>query len=392
MTNERNNSMGSFFSNVHIRKNNKMSLPEVENALSDIVLKKGYRRVDNKSESDIALYIYNADSSWISVSSDIIEFPTEEAIQAFCVPLSDVFETDVLAISCHDSDFLFLNLINRKDNTNAWAKTGKCMDSSFRKKSAPTAWKNKVTDVDSFRIALKTSYVFAEESLQRIEPLLQMSPGQGMFCPDIIPDMNRAEISTLYFALPEYEKSEDTSCLDIYHFSLMPCEIGKSTIVTVISKGGSSKGIAIAFSGNYVEKDEITFRDTQLEYGFDKHPRKTLPLNFEKRLTTTGQWIYYAELNEFNIPAKVKEDLPVMKAMDEELKKSFGIRFTPEGNPRKRLDICVHFISLKNTSAQCSWCVWYLDGTKLAYINNHNKRWSNGKASLLDSIDFDDVF
>lgn len=384
--------MGLFFSNIHIRKNNKMSLPELENALSDLILKKGYHRVDNESESDIALYLYNADGSWISVSSDIIEFPTEEAIQALCAPLSEVFEADVLAISCHDSDFLFLNLINRKDNTNAWAKIGNSIDSSFRKRSTPTAWKNKVTDVVSLKTALKSSYIFAEESLQRIEPLLQMSPGQGMFCPEIITDMNCAEISTLYFALPEKVKSEDTSCLGIYPFSLMPCEIGKSQIVTVINKGGSSKGIAIAFSGNYVEKDEITFRDTQLEYGFDKYPRKTFPLNFEKRLTTTGQWIYYAELKEFDIPAKVKDDLPVKKAMDEAFKKSFGIRFTPEGNPRKRLDICVHFITLKNTLAQCCWCVWHLDGTKLAYINSHNKRWSNGKASLLDPIDFDDIF
>ena len=384
--------MGLFFSNVHIRKNNKLSLPDVEKAFSDIIFKKGYLRVDKASESDIALYVYNSDSSWISVSSDIIEFPTEESIQSFCAPLAEALETDVLAISCYDSDFLFLNLINPKDNTNAWAKIGSYIDSSFKRRSAPTGWKNKVSDLDSFKTALKSSYTFAEDSLHSIEPLFHMSPGQGMFSHEIIPDMNNQEISAFYFALPENEKSEDAAYLNVHHFSLMPCEIGKSTIVTVVNKGGSSRGIAIAFSGSYVEKDEITFKDTQLEYGFDKYPQKTLPLYFEKRLTTTGQWIYYAELKEFYIPAKVKDALPARKAMDEEFKKSFGIKFTPEGNPRKRLDICVHFISLKNFSSQCCWCVWHIDGTKQAYINSHNQRWSNGKASLLDPSDFDDVF
>ncbi|MBR5745907.1 MAG: hypothetical protein IKX92_01455 [Clostridia bacterium] len=156
---------------------------------------------------------------------------------------------------------------------------------------------------------------------------------------------------------------------------MSPCEIGKDQCCFVINTGGKSKGIAIAFSGSYIEKEDVRFRDVQLEYSLDQHPRKTIPLSLEKKQTQTGQWIYYAELPDFPIREGVKEGLPWKRKSDEVRKRQFGVRFTPEGNPRKLLDITVHFIPLKNPEGQCGWCVWMYSGSKRAYIEEYNRSW-----------------
>ena len=156
----------------------------------------------------------------------------------------------------------------------------------------------------------------------------------------------------------------------------MPCEIGKDQCYFVVNTGGKTKGVAIAFSGSYVEQEELRFRDVRLEYALDRSPRKTIPLSLEKKQTQTGQWVYYAELPEFSIREGVKEGLSWKRKIDEEWKREFGVRFTPEGNPRKLLDITVHFIPLKNPEGQCGWCSWHQYGSKRAYIEEHNRSWS----------------
>lgn len=113
-----------------------------------------------------------------------------------------------------------------------------------------------------------------------------------------------------------------------------------------------------------------------MEYALDHYPRKTIPLQLEKRKTQNGQWIYYAELPEFPIREGVKEDLPWKRKSAEEQKREFGVRFTPEGNPRKLLDITVHFIPLKNPEGQCGWCVWWYYGSKRAFIEEYNQSWN----------------
>ncbi|MBP5294861.1 MAG: hypothetical protein J6Y95_03995, partial [Lachnospiraceae bacterium] len=88
--------------------------------------------------------------------------------------------------------------------------------------------------------------------------------------------------------------------------------------------------------------------------------------------------------------------LPRHKAMNEEFKREFGVRFTPEGNERKRLDIAVFLIPLKNyEEGQCGWCVWWPFKSKKAFIENHNRTWGTGLFSgpkLLDAsaLDLDD--
>lgn len=366
--------MGWFFSNCHIYKSSEFGISDFPSLLTEVLNAQGFQRKNNPEESDFSISIYDAGGKWLSLCSDGLEFYTDESIQNICNPLSERLSADILIVSCFDSDCLLLNRINRKRDIVAWAKIGSYPGLKVR--STPARWKDFVSDVALWESVLEHKYVFAEEALGSIEPLLGMESGQGQFCNELIPEKYAERVCTCYFALPESVSKPLPPKLSFITPSLMPCEIGKDQCYFVINEGGKTKGVAIAFSGSYVEQEEIRFRDVQLEYALDHYPRKTIPLHLEKKKTQNGQWIYYAELPEFPIREGVKEDLPWKRKSVEERKREFGVRFTPEGNPRKLLDITVHFIPLKNPEGQCGWCVWWYYGSKRAFIEEYNQSWN----------------
>lgn len=384
--------MGFFFSNLQIRKTETVSKDTAFALLAERLEARGFSRVGKADEADLTVSVFDTNGKWISVCSDGIEFDTETSVQSICNPLSQQLKTDVLTVSCFDSDCLLLHRINQISGLDAWAKVGRYP--GMKQRSTPAKWKGLVSDVALWTAALKEEQVFAEDALVKLEPLLELLPDQGRFCSELIAEGLYESAESFFFALPEAEKPKPPQ-LSLHLPSMMPCDIGKDTFVSAINTGGKSFGIAIAFSGSYVETDEIRFRDVQLEFDFDRHPRPTVPLSLEKRQTQDGRWIYYAEAPQFQLPSGVKEGLPPMKALKEQFRRGFGLRFTPEGNARKRLDITVHFIPLKNPEGQCAWCVWMFSGSKRAFVAQHNQTWAQHQphgAPLLDEneLDLDD--
>ena len=363
--------MGWFFSNLHVRKTAEYDADFFRSTLTEILNAKGYVKKNSPDEADLSLSIYDAGGKWVSVCSDGLDFYTEETIRDICNPLSESLSADVLTVSCFDSDCLILNRVNKKLDVVAWAKTGSYPELKIR--STPARWKDIVTDIAQWKSVLTQKYDFTEDALDGLEPLLGLTSGQGRFCDELITEQFTEGVQTLYFNLPESASKSEPPQLSFKSLNFMPCEIGKDQCYFVINTGGKTKGVAIAFSGSYVEQEKIRFRDVQLEYDLDRYPRKTIPIQLEKRQMQNGQWIYYAELRDFPIREGVKEGLSWKRKSEEEWKRQFGVRFTPEGDPRKLLDITVHFIPLKNPEGQCGWCAWRWYGSKRAYIEELNR-------------------
>lgn len=243
-------------------------------------------------------------------------------------------------------------------------------------------------DINRWTELLNRKYSFAEEALDDLEPLLGLFQGQGSFCPELIAaEEFGAHVQTVYYALPETAIRPEPPRLTMPTYDGMPCRMGEDSIICAVNKGGKSMGLAIAFSGSYVEREEIRFRDVQLEYGFDRFPRQIISLQLEKRQMQDGQWIYYAEIPQFQLPPGIKEGLPIMRAMKEEVRREFGLRFTPEGDERKRLDITLHFIPMKNPAGQCAWCVWLKSGSKRAFVEQYNRGWSTHPSNGVELLD-----
>ncbi len=387
--------MGWFFSNLHIHKTAEFDMDAFRAALVDRLGASGYLPMDDPKAADLSLSIYDPGGRWVSVCSDGLDFFTEDSILAISEPLSEQFSADVLTVSCFDSDCLLLNRINKKLDISAWVKIGTYP--GLKARSMPTQWKDLVSDAAQWKAVLRRKYSFAENALDELEPLLGLSPGQGRFCDELIADQFGKCVQSFYFKLPESASKPEPPKLSLFQPSLMPCEIGKDQCCFAINTGEKTRGLAIAFSGSYVENEDIRFRHVRLECSLDQRHRKTIPLSLEKIQTAAGQWIYYTELPHFPIREGVKDGLGWRKAMDEGMKRAFGVRFTPEGDPRKLLDITVHFIPLKNPEGQCGWCVWLYNGSKRAFVEEYNHRWGEiigrhptaGGVRLLNIDDYD---
>ena len=382
--------MGMFFNNLHIRKNEKYSHDTLKQMLIEEMEKKGYTLPENGKEAEVSVIIYSPKKSeWVSVASDHFVFSTAEDTKAAAFPISEKFGADVLAAACFDSDYLMMNLINAADGTNGWVNVGSTYGMKPPRRTSIAPWKGKVTDIGKFRAIVKEKNICAEEAFYGCAELLGMVTEQCALETDNTDQLEEGTFTRLCFSLPEGTQKE-LPRLTFKHFGLMPCKIDKSSCEFVVNKGGSSKGVAVMFVGDHIEEDQLTFENVTLESDLGNHERTIIPIQLEKRKNALGQTVLYWEDKTFRIPPAVDPSIPGKRFDDLEEKRTFGVRFTVRGDPRKVLDIMFYIIPLENRreGAAC-WCCYLYSGTKERYIEEHNKRWKKFPEYWLNPEDYD---
>ena len=363
--------MGSWFSNIHIRANGTATAEGVQDWFRRHLQGQGYLTADAES-ADGAVAILAGDN-WITVCSDLLNFEGADAVVEVGGPLSADFRTDVLGIGCFDSDYLYLNLINQAEKVNAWVGIGSAAGLGIKRRTGLAAWKKKVRDFDAFSACAKEAYVCAEEFLFSVEDCLGLSAEYGSVSFEYLQDLGLlAKARIQYFKLPEDMKPKELPRLEPFTSSLMPARIGVSMAVNAVNKGGESRGLSVFFLGPYVEHEEITF--TKTCFLVEKHGQyEERPFNLTKVRLTDGQWAYYYNDPGFRIPPKADERLPIKKQMDMEMDREIVVRFVPQGNPRKTLDITVILQPDKNPEGQTGWNVWQFWDSKEAFLDWHNE-------------------
>lgn len=390
--------MGQFFTNIQIRKNDTVDVDNMKEYLMEEMKKQGFEVASDESDADGTLNIYAPkESDWISVCSDLIDFENAEDSKKFIMPLSGKFSTDVMSVGCFDSDYLFVHLMNENEKMDGWINIGRYDGMPFPRRTALTAWKKRIGEMDRLKEIVHTKYVFAEDAMEALGELMDLPYQQGCISEGSIPDLkDSGDVVTLFLVMKDSDSKRELPKLEIPMYDLMPCREGKDSCVFVVNKGGKGRGIAIALHLNSKEDLDVEFRDVRLEYDLGHSPRKCIPIELEKCKATNGQWMYWWEDRNFQIPPKVNQNLSLTKIMDLEYYREFGVRFTPYGNIRKFLDIRVVFIPLENEiDGQCTWCVWNrLNHSKREYIEEHNKRCRGGisadsKEWILNPDDYD---
>lgn len=370
--------MGATFSNLHIKKTEKITLDEFKKVFTDCMAEKGYKAVENEEQGEVTGVIYAPEgSSWISLSCDEFSFGSDKQMREAAEPYSKAFSADVIAAFCCDSDFMFLNLINTEENKDGWITLGSPYGSAPRRTSFEP-WEKTVGDLEQLKAIVKEENVFAEAAFCTVgEKLLGMTEQQCGLTADHTAHLEQSALTVLYFALSENETQDEPPKLEIPLFNLTPCKIGSDSCVFVVNKGGASVGVAVEFFGDFTENDEITFEDVTFEYDLGNYNRTSIPVTLEKKKGTNGENFWYWENKSFKIPPKVNPNLPWSKISDLEFKRQFGIRFTPKGNPRKTLDIKVAIIPLQSFNAESSavWYVWKHQGSKKKFIEQHNGQY-----------------
>ncbi len=355
--------MGSYFANLFVKAKDANIITE---KISEFYASSGIIPCDREN-ADIEISLFSPENSdWTSVCSDAF---THTDILNLANPLSVAANTDVISVACFDSDYLFLNLINPADSTDAWLNIGKSYEIKAPRRSNITAWKNKVRDFESFKLAAKEKHVCAEEFFFSSAENLGLSPEQI----DLY-DFPENCVK-LYFTAPQKEDGKPAK-FTIPRYSLNPCQIGKHACCSFYNTGSSSRGIAVAFTGNYVENEEITFENTKIRISKGSFGNfVSFPITLQKIRLSDGNWAYYWEDKSFKIPDSVSTDLPPMVYQKKTFSREITVDFVPQGNPRKVFDIRVTLIPLSNPiNGQSSWNVWQGHyNSKLEFIEEHNR-------------------
>lgn len=358
--------MGYSCAQLHVRRSALRDEADVVSAMNDVLARRGCSPVASAKEGDVAVSLLAPPGSpWISLFADPWE-GDPDALLSDARALSESLETDALAVACFDSDYLFLNLINAAAGVDAWAGVGSAAGLGIRRRTGLGAWRGAVSDWDAFRTCVRARYICAEECLMPLAPHLALSEAQ------LYLDARTPGARLLYYALPVRETDELTR-LRLEGTPCVPCEPGKSAVLTALNEGRASRGLAVAFTGSYVEAEEITFSDVEVYRCGRNGQWGHTPLTLEKRRDSRGAWMYYGELPDCEIPPKVKDGLPLRKKLDASFERTICLRFTPHGNRRKFMDITVHFIPLQNWKGQCGWRCWMYDDSKTACLERLNR-------------------
>ena len=368
--------MGSWFSNVHIRKNETASEEKVIEFIRGWLASKQYVPCAAETDADGAVaMIAEEDCQWVSVYSDLLSFENPGKYTEIATPLSAELHTDVLGISCFDSDYLYLNLVNRAEKTDAWIGIGSASGLGIKRRSGVSAWKKKVSDFQAFSESAKKGYVCAEEFLAAVERCLELSAVRSSASFEYLKDFGLdKKAKYFYFKLPEDMKSKEPVKLVPHTYSCMPCVLEKPSIVDGINVGGEARGLTVYFLGPYVEKEEITFSDVCF-VKWKNNWTESVPFALTKVQLSDGQWAYHYHDPGFRIPPKVDDRLPASKRLHVEEENCIIVRFVPHGNSQKLLDITVALVPDKNPEGQTVWNVWHRWGSKEKFIEQFNKIW-----------------
>lgn len=340
--------MGAFFDNLHVLMNEKYDTEALKNELSNILKLRGFSLLPEGSEGDVSVMIYESgNSSWVSIASDAFMFDSEETIRSYADPLSKAFNTDIIAATCYDSDYLRLALLNAVDNTDGWINVGKSYESLVRKtKVAP--WKKLVKNTDELKSVIKNYHACAEEAFAEIAEMIGMQPDQTTFgCGG--EELLEGKITTMVFSAPEGEiKLPEFKVLS----SSMPAEVLGNTIrIAFLNMGSKSKGIVFLFLGDCIENDEITIEDPICVCGDRRYN-----IELKRARLTDGSKCYTWEDKDFQIPPAVNENLPMMKKWDVEFEREIDLMFELSGNPENVKTLRIVAIPLSNyMDGQACW-------------------------------------
>jgi hypothetical protein len=367
--------MGSWFSNVHIRKNETASEEKVIEFIRGWMASKQYVPCAAETDADGAVaMIAEEDCQWISVYSDLLSFENPGKYTEIATPLSAELHTDVLGISCFDSDYLYLNLVNADEEVNGWVGIGKGAELGIKRRNSLTPWKKKVADYPAFSAAAKESYICADEFLSVAAPHLGLPVDQSATSLDYLKDEElNAQASYLYFRA-EYEKLDArvpklASCYLRY---ALPCLNGKENKMAALNVGTASKGLTICFMGPFVEHEEISFEDVTIK---DLAGKQCYYPLLKKIQLSDGQWAYVGHIADYEILPAIPKRITDARRRRLEDERIIWIYFTPYGNPRKMLDVTVSIFPDENPQGQAIWNVWHRHGSKSAFIKYHNKTW-----------------
>lgn len=385
--------MGSWFSNLSVRKNEDITMAGLAQSISQWMAGQQYLPATSEDEADASVAIVSGNGSkWFSVYSDLFSFDNPKAFSEFAVPMSKTLCSDILGISCFDSDYLYLNLIDAARGIDAWAGIGSAAGLGIKRRTNLSAWKDKTVDFHRFREIVQKKHVFAEEVLVDLAACLELPQLYSAASYEYLEELELSGSAFyLHFKLPDGTKTANPPRFAPFMNTLRPYFLDKPHLAAALNVGGESRGLSVFFLGSYVEHEEITFSDVSFVKS-KGNQSIYIPIELQKIQLSNGQWAYHYHDPGYRIPPKVDDRLPPRKMHDKQYENHIAVRFIPHGSSRKLLDITVALVPDKNPDGAFSWNVLRQYASKAELVAHYNEmecEFPGYNVTLLREEDFD---
>ena len=348
--------MGYSFTNIQIR--NTGEAIDCDRLVSVLTEGKRLRRVDKAEKADFIIAIIpGRDGGWLTVASDLFEEDDEQTI-ALAKKFSILLQRETLVIGCFDSDYLFLNLLDDRSGTDAWAACGHCPGGRAPRRSSYTAWKDYVDDMQAFKKAMRLNSAFAEDCLEKLEPILSLPVSQGRICVELAVE---DETARCFCFVPEEDEGErepprfstGRTRPIFYYFD-------RDNVVGFLNEGGPSRGVGVFFCGPVVDRRLVEVESASIQTRAPDGSWTFAPVEIKELPTKDGRRWLGGTAPEVPIPKAVPKGLPWKKTMDMEFERGINVRFklvckTDVLRDEKQL-LQVTVMPLENSAGQCG-CV-----------------------------------
>lgn len=317
--------MGNWFSNIQLLRNGAEDVDWVQRISALLMQKHGLRPAE-QADADIELLICQPENSrWITLCSDLFEGDTEALLEHTKL-LSREMETAAVAIACLDSDYLLLNLIDAPNKTDIWASCGRFPEGKAPRRSHFAAWKPYVTDTAAFRNAMRTRYLFAEDCLPAVQPLLSLPEAQGLLSLH-----DGADADNIFSLRFKYTEKPVSLCPPTFGKSLL-CQdtysLHHDNLINFLNQGEASQGVAVCLAGPCMTDDQAEVASICLQHKDSRGKWVHIPIELEKKTFADGIARLYGECPELRIPPAVPSNLPTKKQMDLVFQRTITVRFS----------------------------------------------------------------
>ncbi len=342
--------MGYSFYNIQIK--NKGRAVDVDRVLEVLTAGKNLRTAEAEEEADIIIAIHpGEENGWATVVSDLFD-QDDQALAGYARSLSDAFQTEAMIIGCFDSDYLFLNLLDSRNDVDIWAACGHYPGKAPRRSNF-NAWKDYVTDVSAFREAMRKDRVFAEECLEEVDSIISLPAKQSRQCVETAAE--EADFICFRYMLAGDEKSDDPPRFELRNWQPCECHFVNPNLIDFLNHGGTSRGVAVFIGGEPFDTHMAEIEKVEIQMHGPNGGWVHLPVNMKKVDAESGLKGFYGTCSSVQIPKAIPEGLPEKKRMDLEHDRKIIVRFVLrrgywQGEPCEKIQVCL--IPLANKAGQ----------------------------------------
>ncbi len=348
--------MGYSFTNIQIRNTSEPIDPyRLVSVLTD---GKKLRRLEKAEGADIVIVILpGKEGGWLTISSDLFEDDYEQTT-SLAKKFSGLLQRETMVIGCFDSDYLFLNLLDERSGTDAWAACGSYPGGDAHRRSSYTAWKNHVADVQAFKKAMRMSSPFAEDCLEKLEPVLSLPATQARVCAEIALEDETAQC--FCFALKEGESKQEPPRFATDRIRPICYYFHRDNVVGFLNEGGPSRGVGVFFCGPAIDQHMVEIESVFIQMRAPHESWTMIPVEIKEIPAEDGRRWLGGTAPDVPIPKAVPQGLSWKKTMDMEFERGIRVRFklihkTDVPQDENQL-LQVTLVPLENNAGQCG-CV-----------------------------------